>query len=50
MFTNDSGPALAPALPPALTTHAYDMDNGEIKARIAEIIRDNSREGAAPAG
>jgi membrane fusion protein (multidrug efflux system) len=49
---NDSGPALAPSVPsaPALTTHAYDMDNGEIKARIAEIIRENSREGAAPAG
>jgi membrane fusion protein (multidrug efflux system) len=49
---NDSGPALAPSVPsaPALTTHAYDLDNGEIKARIAEIIRENSREGAAPAG
>ena len=48
---NDSGPALAQSVPsePVLTTDAYDLDNAEIKARIAEIIRENSREGAAPA-
>jgi len=47
---NDSGPALAQSVPsePVLTTDAYDLDNAEIKARIAEIIRENSREGAAP--
>jgi hypothetical protein len=33
-----------------LTTSTYDLDNSEIKARIAEIIRDNTREGAPPPG
>jgi len=47
-----SGPALAQSVreQPVLTTDAYDMDSGEIKARIAEIIRENTREGAAPTG
>ncbi len=46
--TDDSGPALAQKVPeqPVLTTSVYDTDNSEIKARIAEIIRDNTREGA----
>jgi membrane fusion protein (multidrug efflux system) len=49
---DDSGPALAQSVrqEPVLTTTTYDVDNSEIKARIAEIIRDNTREGAPPAG
>jgi hypothetical protein len=36
---------------PVLATQAYDTDLGEIRARIAEIIRDNSagRPAAPPA-
>ena len=32
-----------------LATNAYELNNSEIKARIAEIIRENTREGAPPA-
>jgi membrane fusion protein (multidrug efflux system) len=50
--SDDSGPALAQSVraQPVLTTNTYDVDNGEIKARIAEIIRENTREDAPPAG
>jgi hypothetical protein len=34
---------------PVLTTDVYEMDSGDIKARIAEIIRENTTEGTAPA-
>jgi membrane fusion protein (multidrug efflux system) len=49
---DDSGPALAQSVreQPVLTTNTYDVDNSEIKARIAEIIRDNTREDAPPTG
>jgi membrane fusion protein (multidrug efflux system) len=49
---NDSGQQLAQSVraEPVLSTSAYDTDNSEIKARIAQIIRDNTREGAPPAG
>jgi membrane fusion protein, multidrug efflux system len=49
---DDSGPALAQSVrpEPVLTTSTYELDNSEIKARIAEIIRDNTREGAPPPG
>src|SRR5580700_7854373 len=49
---NEDGPQLAQSAPekPVLSTATYELDNAEIKARIAEIIRDNTREGAAPAG
>jgi membrane fusion protein (multidrug efflux system) len=45
---DDAGPALAPSVreEPVLTTSAYELDNSEIKARIAEIIHENTREGA----
>ena len=45
---DDSGPQLAPAPPrePVLATSAYDIDRGEITARIAQIIAENSAEGA----
>ncbi len=48
---NEEGPQLAQSAPqtPVLSTAAYELDNAEIRARIAEIIRDNTREGAAPA-
>ncbi len=48
---DDSGAALAQSVreEPVLSTNAYELDNGEIKARIAEIIRENTREGAPPA-
>jgi membrane fusion protein (multidrug efflux system) len=39
--------ATAPRREPVLATQAYDTDLGEIRARIAEIIRDNSAAGAA---
>jgi membrane fusion protein (multidrug efflux system) len=39
--------ATAPRRVPVLATQAYDTDLGEIHARIAEIIRDNSGGGAA---
>jgi hypothetical protein len=32
-----------------LTTDVYEMDNGDVKARIAEIIRDNTTESEAAA-
>jgi len=42
--------ATAPRREPVLATQAYDTDLGEIRARIAEIIRDNTGSGAvAPA-
>jgi membrane fusion protein, multidrug efflux system len=46
-----SGLALAQSLreEPVLSTNTYELDNSEIKARIAEIIRENTREGAPPA-
>jgi membrane fusion protein (multidrug efflux system) len=46
---DSSGSALAaaPRREPVLATQAYDTDLGEIRTRIAEIIRDNS--GAGPA-
>jgi membrane fusion protein (multidrug efflux system) len=45
---DDSGPQLAPAprQEPVLTTSAYDIDRGEITARIAQIIGENSLEAA----
>ena len=45
---DDSGPQLAPAPPqvPVLSTSAYDIDRGEITARIAHIIGENSLEAA----
>ena len=47
---DDSGQQLAqsPRTEPVLTTRAYDIDRAEVAARIAQIIRDNTREGAAP--
>ena len=38
-----AGPALAQRVPPApvLTTAAYELDDSQIQARIAEIIADN---------
>jgi membrane fusion protein (multidrug efflux system) len=49
---NENGQQLAQSAPqkPVLSTDTYQLDNAEIKARIAEIIRDNTREGAPPAG
>jgi len=46
-----SGPALAQRAheKPVLTTDVYEMDNGDVKARIAEIIRDNTTESEAAA-
>jgi membrane fusion protein (multidrug efflux system) len=43
---SDSGAVLAqaPRQEPVLATNTYDIDRREIAARIAEIIRDNSRE------
>jgi membrane fusion protein (multidrug efflux system) len=39
--------ATAPRREPVLATQAYDTDLGEIRARIAEIIRDNTGSGPA---
>ncbi len=49
---DDGGQALAQSVreDPVLTTDAYAIDKSAIRARIAEIIRENSPEGAAPAG
>jgi membrane fusion protein (multidrug efflux system) len=46
---DDSGPQLAQNPPgkPVLATGAFDIDRSEIRARIAQIIRDNVGEGAA---
>jgi len=46
---DDSGPQLAqsPPVQPVLTTSAYEIDRGEIRERIAQIIRDNTRDGVA---
>jgi membrane fusion protein, multidrug efflux system len=46
---DDSGPQLAqtPPAEPVLATRTFDIDPSEIKARIAEIIRDNTRAGGA---
>jgi len=48
---NDSGRVLAqvPRQEPVLATDTYDINRGEISARIAEIIRDNSQEPNAQA-
>jgi membrane fusion protein, multidrug efflux system len=48
---DESGPVLAEAPPkePVLATRAFDIDRSEIKARIADIIRDNTRTGTASA-
>jgi membrane fusion protein (multidrug efflux system) len=48
-IVDDSGSQLAQSPPakPVLTTNAYDIDRGEIRARIEQIIRDNTREGVA---
>ena len=45
---DDSGPQLAPAPrhEPVLATSAYDIERGEITARIAQIIGENSLEAA----
>jgi membrane fusion protein (multidrug efflux system) len=47
---DDAGPALAQSVraEPVLTTGLYELDNSAIKARIAAIIRENTREGAPP--
>jgi membrane fusion protein, multidrug efflux system len=47
---DDGGQQLAQTPPhePVLATSAFDVDRGEISARIAEIIRENSRQGTAP--
>ncbi len=46
---DDSGAQLAqqPRPEPVLTTRAYDIDRGEITARIAQIIRNNTLEASA---
>jgi membrane fusion protein (multidrug efflux system) len=46
---DDRGPQLAQSPPaqPVLTTSAYEIDRGEIRERIAQIIRDNTRDGVA---
>ena len=46
---DDSGPQLAPNPPakPVLAMAAFDIDRSEIRARIAQIIKDNMGEGAA---
>jgi membrane fusion protein (multidrug efflux system) len=48
----DSGRVLAqaPRQQPVLSTSAYDIDRSEIRERIAQIIRDNTRDPNAPAG
>jgi membrane fusion protein, multidrug efflux system len=47
---DDRGAQLAQTPPrePVLATRAFDVDRGEITARIAQIIRENTREGTAP--
>ncbi len=49
---DDGGQALAQAVreEPVLTTDAYTIDKSAIRARIDQIVRDNSPEGAAPTG
>jgi len=37
--------AQSPPAQPVLTTSAYDIDRGEVRERIAQIIRDNTRDG-----
>ena len=46
---NDSGPVLAqvPRQEPVLATNTYDVNRSEVSERIAQIIRDNSREANA---
>jgi membrane fusion protein, multidrug efflux system len=48
---DDRGPQLAqqPPREPVLATNAYDIDRSEIRARIAEIVRDNEAQ-LPPAG
>jgi len=47
---DDSGTQLAQTPPrqPVLATGTYDIDREGVAARIAQIIRDNTREGGAP--
>jgi membrane fusion protein, multidrug efflux system len=47
-----NGEQLAQSVPskPVLATRAYDVDRSEIRTQIAQIIRDNTLEGGAPAG
>jgi membrane fusion protein (multidrug efflux system) len=40
--------AQTPAREPVLATDAFDIDRAAITARIAQIIRENTREGGAP--
>ena len=49
---DDSGPQLAqtPRQEPVLATRAFDIDRSEIAARIAQIIRDNTREAGGKPG
>jgi len=46
--TSGSQLATAPRRAPVLATSTYDVDSGEIRARIAEIIRDNSSGATVP--
>jgi membrane fusion protein, multidrug efflux system len=48
---DESAPVLAQTPPkePVLATSAFDIDRSEIRARISEIISDNTREGASAA-
>ncbi|MGH8268006.1 MAG: EmrA/EmrK family multidrug efflux transporter periplasmic adaptor subunit, partial [Steroidobacteraceae bacterium] len=45
---DDSGKqlAVAPRLKPVLATDAYDVDDTQIKARIAQIVRANTGAGS----
>jgi membrane fusion protein (multidrug efflux system) len=47
---DSSGEQLAQTAPqkPILATNTFDIDRSEIKSRIEEIIRQNTREGTAP--
>jgi membrane fusion protein (multidrug efflux system) len=47
---DDAGAQLAQSPPrePVLATGAFDIDRAAIIARIAQIIRENTREGSAP--
>jgi membrane fusion protein (multidrug efflux system) len=40
--------AQTPAREPVLATDAFDIDRAAVTARIAQIIRENTREGGAP--
>jgi hypothetical protein len=49
---DQAGPVLAQTPPrePVLATSAFDIDRAEIRARIAEIIRDNTRDASTREG